>query len=155
MISVVANHSEVLNETSLTGQLLLDNPLLNKGSAFSEDERREFGLLGLLPLHSSTLQEQLARTYENYQREETDLDRYVFLMALQDRNETLFYRLVLDHVSEMMPIIYTPTVGEGCRQYSHVFRRPRGLYISYPHRHEIPALLDNAPSKEVEVIVVT
>ena len=155
MSSVVIKHSEGLNETSLTGQLLLDNPLLNKGSAFSQDERREFGLLGLLPLHSSTLEEQLARTYENYQRKETDLERYVFLTALQDRNETLFYRLLLEHTSEMTPIIYTPTVGEGCRQYSHVFRRPRGLYIAFPNRDEIPRLLDNAPSERVEVIVVT
>ena len=138
-----------------TGQVLLDNPLLNKGSAFPDHERREFGLLGLLPLHCSTVEEQLARTYENYRRKESDLERYVFLTALQDRNEILFYRLLQEHISEMMPIIYTPTVGEGCRQYSHVFRRPRGLYISYPHRHEIPALLANAPSQEVEVIVVT
>jgi len=155
MSAVVTNQSEALIETSLTGQRLLDNPLLNKGSAFSRDERREFGLLGLLPLHSSTLEEQLARTYENYQRKETDLERYVFLTALQDRNETLFYRLLLEHISEMTPIIYTPTVGEGCRQYSHLFRRPRGLYVSYPNRDEIPVLLDNASSERVEVIVVT
>jgi len=155
MSSVEANRTEALIGTSLTGQLLLDNPLFNKGSAFSEDERREFGLLGLLPLHSSTVEEQLARTYENYRRKESDLERYVFLTALQDRNETLFYRLLQKHISEMMPIIYTPTVGEGCRQYSHVFRRPRGLYISYPYGHEIPALLDNAPSEKVDVIVVT
>lgn len=151
MITVV----ERRKEPALTGQVLLDNPLLNKGSAFPEDERREYGLLGLLPLHCSTIEEQLARTYENYRRKESDLERYVFLTALQDRNETLFYRLLQEHVTEMMPIIYTPTVGEGCRQYSHVFRRPRGLYVSYPHRHEIPTLLDNASSKEVEVMVVT
>ena len=155
MSSVVANQSEVPIETSLTGQLLLDNPLLNKGSAFSQDERREFGLLGLLPLHSSTVEEQLARTYENYRRKETDLERYVFLTALQDRNETLFYSLLMKHITEMTPIIYTPTVGEGCRKYSHVFRRPRGLYISYPNRDEIPLLLHNAPSDGVQVIVVT
>ena len=155
MSTVVESRNETRIETSLTGQGLLDNPLLNKGSAFPEDERREFGLLGLLPLHCSTIDEQLARTYENYRRKESDLERYVFLTALQDRNETLFYRLLQEHVTEMMPIIYTPTVGDGCRQYSHVFRRPRGLYISYPSRHEIPALLGNAPAKEVEVIVVT
>jgi len=149
------SRSEAVIETSLTGQLLLDNPLLNKGSAFPEDERRDFGLLGLLPLHCSTIEEQLVRTYENYRRKESDLERYVFLMALQDRNETLFYRLLQEHISEMMPIIYTPTVGEGCRQYSHVFRRPRGLYISYLQRDEIPAILDNAPSDKPEVIVVT
>ena len=155
MSAVSESRSKVSIETNLTGQLLLDNPLLNKGSAFPEDERREFGLLGLLPLHSSTIEEQLARTYENYLRKENNLERYVFLMALQDRNETLFYRLVQEHIAEMMPIIYTPTVGEGCGQYSHVFRRPRGLYISYPHRHEIPKLLDNAPAQDVAVIVVT
>jgi len=155
MSAVVESRSETLMETSITGQLLLDNPLLNKGSAFPADERREFGLEGLLPLHCSTIEEQLARTYENYCRKDSDLERYVFLTALQDRNETLFYRLLQEHISEMMPIIYTPTVGEGCRQYSHVFRRPRGLYIAYPQRDRIRAILDNASSQEVEVIVVT
>jgi malate dehydrogenase (oxaloacetate-decarboxylating) len=155
MMLVGTTNSEAAIETALRGQLLLDNPLLNKGSAFPQNERRELGLLGLLPLHSSTINEQLARTYENYQRKQSDLERYVFLTALQDRNETLFYRLLQEHITEMMPIIYTPTVGDGCRQYSHVFRRPRGLYISYPHRDEIPLLLDNAPSEQVEVIVVT
>ncbi|HEY0727346.1 MAG TPA: hypothetical protein VGD38_04695 [Pyrinomonadaceae bacterium] len=155
MSSVVATRSDCVIETGLTGQLLLDNPLLNKGSDFPEDERREFGLLGLLPPHCSTVEEQLARAYENYKRKESDLERYVFLTALQDRNETLFYRLLQEHISEMMPIIYTPTVGEGCRKYSHVFRRPRGLYISYPHRGDIRSILDNAPSAQPEVIVVT
>jgi malate dehydrogenase (oxaloacetate-decarboxylating) len=155
MSTVVAAQDETVIKTRLTGQVLLDNPLLNKGSAFPLHERREFGLLGLLPPHCSTVEEQLARTYENYRRKESDLERYVFLTALQDRNEVLFYRLVQEHITEMMPIIYTPTVGEGCRQYSHVFRRPRGLYISYLHRHQIPELLNNAPSDNVEVIVVT
>ena len=152
MSSVITEHAV---RTALTGQLLLDNPLLNKGSAFSQEERRELGLLGLLPPHSSTIEEQLARTYENYLQKPTDIERYVFLTALQDRNEVLFYRLLQEHITEMMPIIYTPTVGDGCRRYSHVFRRPRGLYISYPHRYQIRTLLDNAPSQEVAVIVVT
>jgi malate dehydrogenase (oxaloacetate-decarboxylating) len=155
MSSAVAKHSETAIATIPCGETLLDNPLLNKGSAFTEDERREFGLVGLLPPHLSTIEEQLIRTYENYQRKRTDIERYVFLTALQDRNETLFYRLLHEHITEMMPIIYTPTVGEGCRQYSHVFRRPRGLYISYPNRDEIPSMLDNAPMEVVEVIVVT
>jgi len=155
MSSVLARDTEVGIATSLRGQLLLDNPLSNKGSAFSIDERRELGLIGLLPAHFSTIEEQLTRTYENYQRKQSDLGRYVFLTALQDRNETLFYRLLEEHITEMMPIVYTPTVGEGCRQYSHVFRRPRGLYISYPDRNEIPSLLANAPAERVEVIVVT
>ena len=140
---------------TLTGQRLLDDPLLNKSSAFPESERREFGLMGLLPPHISTIDEQLERVYENYRRKDNDIERYIFLTALQDRNETLFYRLLQDHVTEMMPIIYTPTVGEGCRQYSHVFRRPRGLYISYPYQNEILSLLNNAPANDIEVIVVT
>ncbi|HKO41833.1 MAG TPA: NAD-dependent malic enzyme [Pyrinomonadaceae bacterium] len=144
-----------LQNTPVAGQRLLDDPLLNKGSAFSETERRELGLLGLLPLHTSTIEEQLARVYENYLRKDSDIERYVFLTALQDRNETLFYALLQQHITEMMPIVYTPTVGEGCRQYSHVFRRPRGLYISYPFREEILSLLNNSPVQNPEVIVVT
>ncbi len=142
-------------EVSLFGQELLENPVLNKGSAFPESERHEFGLLGLLPFHPSTIEEQLTRTYENFRRKETDLERYIFLVSLQDRNETLFYRLVQEHITEMMPIIYTPTVGLGCQRYSHVFRRPRGLFISYPHRNEIDRILDNAPTEDIAVIVVT
>src|SRR6185369_16221433 len=155
MSTVVTHHTPTQIETDLTGQLLLDNPLLNKGSAFPADERREFGLLGLLPPHTSTAEEQLARTYENYLRKETDLERYVFLTALQDRNETLFYRLLQDHISEMTPIIYTPVVGEDCQTYSHNYRRPRGLYISHPQQGEIDQILANAPHGPVEVIVVT
>ena len=142
-------------DITLMGHQLLDEPLLNKGSGFSEAERRELGLLGLLPLHCSTIEEQLARVYENYRLKENDVERYIFLTALQDRNEILFYRLLNEHITEMMPIIYTPTVGEACRKYSHWFRRPRGLYISYPYRHEISTLLDNAPVEAVDVIVVT
>lgn len=156
MIASIENRqAEEALEVSLTGHQLLDNPMLNKGSAFSESERREFGLLGLLPPHSSTIDEQLARTFENYRRKETDLERYIFLVSLQDRNETLFYRLLQEHVTEMMPIIYTPTVGLGCQTYSHTFRRPRGLYISYPQRDSIDEMLDNAPTRTPAVIVVT
>lgn len=140
---------------TLSGHQLLDEPLLNKGSGFSEAERREMGLVGLLPLHCSTMEEQLARVYENYRRKDNDVERYIFLTALQDRNEILFYRLLNEHITEMMPIIYTPTVGEACRTYSHLFRRPRGLYISYPYLHEIRALVDTAPVQNVDVIVVT
>ena len=142
-------------EVSVTGQALLDTPLLNKGSSFSEAERRAFGLLGLLPPHVSTMEEQLVRTYENYSRKTSDLERYVFLVSLQDRNETLFYRLLHEHITEMMPIIYTPVVGLGCQQYSHIFRRPRGLYISYPQMGEVDDILANAPIQPPDVIVVT
>jgi malate dehydrogenase (oxaloacetate-decarboxylating) len=138
-----------------SGREVLENPLLNKGSAFSEGERRSLGLLGLLPPHVSTPDEQLARAYENFQRKTSDLERYVFLASLQDRNETLFYMLLQRHLTEMMPIVYTPTVGEGCRSYSHIYRRPRGLFISYPQLQEIDAILANAPVVDPDVIVVT
>jgi malate dehydrogenase (oxaloacetate-decarboxylating) len=141
-------------EVNLTGYALLDNSLLNKGSAFSEEERREFDLLGLLPPHTSTMEEQLARTYQSYRQKPNDLERYIYLISLQDRNETLFYRLLEEHITEMTPIIYTPVVGEGCQQYSHIYRRPRGLYISYPRRDHIETILANAPHRP-EVIVVT
>ncbi|HKP88247.1 MAG TPA: NAD-dependent malic enzyme [Blastocatellia bacterium] len=142
-------------EVSLTGRLLLDNPLLNKGTAFPEDERRELGLLGLLPPHAATVEEQLARTYGHYKQKETDIERYIFLISLQDRNETLFYRLLEEHITEMTPIIYTPVVGQACQQFSRIYRRPRGLFISYPQRGEIDAILANAPHADPQVIVVT
>ena len=150
-----ADAQEETIEISLSGKSLLENPLLNKGSAFSEEERREFGLLGLVPPHVATIEEQLARTYGSYKQKSADLERYIYLVSLQDRNETLFYRLLQEHITEMMPVIYTPVVGEGCKQYSRIWRRPRGLYIPYTQRNDIGAVLANAPTKEVDVIVVT
>src|SRR5262252_1219530 len=149
------NDSDRTIEISLTGKSLLEDPLLNKGSAFSEQERLEFGLLGLLPPHVSTVEEQLERTYYNFRQKTSDLEKYIFLISLQDRNETLFYRLLLEHIEEMTPIIYTPVVGLGCQEYSRIYRRPRGLYISFPDRKEIPVMLANSPSTDVDVIVIT
>ena len=140
---------------SLTGLALLTHPRLNKGSAFSAEERREFGLIGLLPPHAATMEEQLARTYENYQRKPTDIERYIYLASLQDRNETLFFRLMQDHITEMMPIVYTPTVGAACQQYSHLYRRPHGLYIPYLEKDNLDAILNNTTIPNVKVIVVT
>jgi malate dehydrogenase (oxaloacetate-decarboxylating) len=137
------------------GMDLLDLPLLNKGTAFTDQERTEFGLRGLLPPHVETLEEQVLRAYEAYQIKDDDLERHIYLRALQDTNEVLFYRLLLDHIEEMAPIIYTPTVALACEQFSHIYRRPRGLFISYPLRDAIPALLRNRPNKDVDVIVVT
>ena len=134
---------------------LLDTPLLNKGTAFTEEERSKFGLHGLLPPHIEELTEQVLRAYEAYQRENNDLDRHIYLRALQDTNEVLFYRLLLDHIEEMTPIVYTPVVGQACQQFSHIYRRPRGLFISFPLRDSIPALLQNRPNEQVDVIVVT
>jgi malate dehydrogenase (oxaloacetate-decarboxylating) len=142
-------------EVSLTGQMLLEHPLLNKGTSFPEDERREFNLLGLLPQHVTPLEVQLVRTYENYCLKDDDLERYIFLASLQDRNEILFYRLLSEHIREMSPIVYTPVVGLACQHYSHIYRRPRGLYLSYPYKDEIDTLLQHAPSTDIDVLVVT
>ncbi len=142
-------------EVSLTGHMLLDNPLLNKGTAFPDNERREFELLGLLPPHAATMDEQLARTYGSYKQKDTDIERYIFLISLQDRNETLFYRMLEEHITEMMPIIYTPIVGLACQQFSRIYRRPRGLFISYQERDNIDSILANAPHSNPQVIVVT
>jgi malate dehydrogenase (oxaloacetate-decarboxylating) len=134
---------------------LLDTPLLNKGTAFTDEERTYYGLHGLLPPHVETLEEQVVRAYEAYQRKDDDLERHIYLRALQDNNEVLFYRLVLDHIEEMTPIVYTPTVALACQQFSHIYRRPRGMFIPYPQRHCIVELLRNRPSPKVDVIVVT
>jgi malate dehydrogenase (oxaloacetate-decarboxylating) len=137
------------------GMDLLDTPLLNKGTAFTEEERTQFGLHGLLPPCVETLEEQVMRAYEAYQRKEDDLERHIYLRALQDTNEVLFYRLILDHIEEMTPIVYTPTVALACQQFSHIYRRPRGMFISYPQRDCIVSLLRNRPNPNVDVIVVT
>jgi malate dehydrogenase (oxaloacetate-decarboxylating) len=134
---------------------LLNTQALNKGTAFTNDERSRLGLLGLLPPHVETLDEQAVRAYEAYKRKDEDLERHIYLRALQDTNEVLFYRLLLDHIEEMTPIVYTPVVAQACQQFSHIYRRPRGLFISYPLRDSIPELLRNRPNSEVDVIVVT
>jgi malate dehydrogenase (oxaloacetate-decarboxylating) len=145
---------EVL-DSSLTGQALEEQPFLNKGLAFTFAERRELGLQGLLPPHEETLEVQLERAYQAYRQKVTDLERHIFLRALQDENETLFYALLLGHVAEMMPIVYTPVVGAACQQFSHIYRRPRGLFISVPEQTDIERILDNRPYRDVDVIVVT
>ena len=142
-------------EIPFGGQLLLERPLLNKGTAFTMEERRSFGLLGLLPPAQENLEEQADRAYEAYRAKPTDLERHIYLRQLQDTNETLFYRLLTDHLAELMPIVYTPTVGLACEQFSHIFRRPRGLFVAYPERDHIDEILENAASPRVDVIVVT
>jgi malic enzyme len=137
------------------GVALKDNPLLNKGTCFTAEEREELGLAGLLPPAVHTLAEQARRAYENYLRAADDVGRYVFLAALQDRNETLFSRLIVDHLEEMVPIIYTPTVGKACESYSHIFRRARGLYITPRDRGQVESLLRNAAVSDPRVIVLT
>jgi malate dehydrogenase (oxaloacetate-decarboxylating) len=139
----------------LRGTTLLGTPAWNKGTAFTEEERSRFGLHGLLPPYVETLDEQVVRAYLAYQAYDTDLGKHICLRALQDNNEVLFYRLLHDHMEEMTPIVYTPVVAEACRHFSHIYRRPRGLFIPYPLRDSIPELLRNRPHPEVDVIVVT
>jgi malate dehydrogenase (oxaloacetate-decarboxylating)(NADP+) len=138
-----------------TGSALLHDPLLNKGTAFTEAEREAYRLNGLLPPHVHTMEEQMTRVIENYHAKETDLERYIHLCSLQDRNETLFYRILSENIEQMMPIVYTPTVGKACQQWGHLFRRPRGLYVSMRDRGRIAGMLRNWERPDVRVIVVT
>jgi malate dehydrogenase (oxaloacetate-decarboxylating) len=147
--------AEVVPPRIPRGMDLLDTPLLNKGTAFTDEERTQFGLHGLLPPHVETLEEQVLRAYEAYARKDDDLERHIYLRALQDNNEVLVYRLVLEHIEEMTPIVYTPTVALACQQFSHIYRRPRGMFIGYPQRDSIVQLLRNRPNLNVDVIVVT
>jgi malate dehydrogenase (oxaloacetate-decarboxylating) len=146
---------EVMSVGQGPGVRVLEDPLTNKGTAFSEKERSELCLRGLLPAVVETLEQQVHRRYQAYQEQPTDVARHVNLRALQDTNEMLFYRLVSDHIEEMLPILYTPTVGLACQRFSEIYRRPRGLFIAYPDRDRIGEILRNRPRREVDVIVVT
>jgi malate dehydrogenase (oxaloacetate-decarboxylating)(NADP+) len=137
------------------GAAILHDPLLNKGTAFTEMERTVLGLRGLLPPHVCTIDEQVARVLDNYRKKTSDIERYIHLVSLQDRNETLFYRTVIDNLDEMMPIIYTPTVGQACQLWGHLFRRTRGIYISINDRGSMDEMLANWPHPDIRVIVVT
>jgi len=136
------------------GRALLADPLTNKGTAFPIAERERLGLDGLVPPAVSTLAQQLERVYENFKAKSTDLERYIYLASLQDRNETLFFRLVHEHIDEIVPIVYTPVVGEACQKFSHIYRRARGLYISYENRRKMETILRNH-GRPPAVIVVT
>ena len=137
------------------GNTLLELPLLNKGSAFSEDERTRFNLHGLIPHVIETIEEQSQRSYQQYSAFHDAINKHIYLRNIQDTNETLFFRLIEDHLAEMMPIIYTPTVGEACQQFSDIYRRHRGVFISYPDREHIDDIFQNVNRKNVKVIVIT
>ncbi|MGB6764448.1 NAD-dependent malic enzyme, partial [Mycobacterium sp.] len=137
------------------GQAVLFDALTTKGTAFSEAERRSYGLLGLLPTAVKTLEEQAEHCWHEFSTRQGDLDKHIYLRALQDRNETLFYRVLRDHIPESLPIVYTPTVGEACQRFSEIYRRPRGLFMSYPDRDRLDEVLENRPQCDVDVIVVT
>lgn len=138
-----------------TGFELILNPILNKGTAFTDKEREQYHLLGILPPHISTLEEQRARSYSVFNSKKTNLEKYIYLRDLQDSNETLYYSLVLEHITEIMPIVYTPVVGEACQTFSHIYRRPRGLFIAYPYQDRIDHILANQRFDNVKVIVVS
>lgn len=142
-------------EVSLRGRQLIECPLLNKGTCFPREEREELELLGLLPHAVSSPEQQVARAYENYSRKTDDLEKYIFLLALQNRNETLFYRLLTEHLDEMVPIVYTPTVGKACQTMSHIFRQARGIYIHPDNVAKIDQVFANVTLPHVRLIVVT
>ena len=137
------------------GPALLETPLLNKGSAFTSEERGHFNLEGLLPQNIETIEEQAERAYRQFMAFGNDMDKHIYLRNIQDTNETLFYRLLHNHLTEMLPIIYTPTVGKACEEFSNIYRRARGLFISYPDMDRIDDMLQNATKQNVKVIVVT
>jgi malate dehydrogenase (oxaloacetate-decarboxylating) len=142
-------------EVPFKGRRLVEHPVYNKGTAFTEEEREVFELEGLFPERVSNLDIQAARSYGHYGEKTSDLDKYIYLLSLQDRMETLFFRLLLDHLEEMLPIVYTPTVGQACLRFSHIFRRPRGLYVTPSNIHHIESVLQNAPFSNVMLVVVT
>ena len=138
-----------------TGQARLYDALTTKGTAFTYAERRKLGLVGLLPTAEKSLAQQADHIWDEFSTRRDDLDKHIYLRALQDRNETLFYRFLRDHIPETMPIVYTPTVGEACQRFSQIYRRPRGLFVSYPDRDVLREVLRNRPQRDVDVIVVT
>ena len=138
-----------------SGPSLLETPLLNKGSAFTARERAAFNLTGLVPPRYETIEEQVERAYMQYSSFDETLNKHIYLRAIQDNNETLFYRLIQKHIDEMMPIIYTPTVGDACEQFSDIYRSSRGLFVSWEERHQLDDIVRNATKRKVKVIVVT
>src|SRR3984885_13192035 len=141
--------------TELMSYDLINQPGLNKGTAFTEEERDLFHLHGLLPPHIGTLEEQVTRRIKVLRSFETDFERYAFLRDLQDTNETLFYSVLVNNLAELLPIVYTPTVGEGCQRFSDIWRKPRGLFLSYANKHRIRDIFADKRFDHVRAIVVT
>lgn len=149
------DNGQIYYEVKTTDFALITNPILNKGSGFSNQERVDFKLFGLLPPEESNLAQQRARSYEAFKSKPSELEKYIYMRDLQDSNETLFYSLLCEHITEIMPIVYTPVVGSACQRFSHIYRRPRGLFISYPYRDKIDMILANPRFDNVKAIVVS
>lgn len=141
--------------TPYNGAVLLENPLLNKGLAFTESERTAFNLQGLLPHNVETIEEQTERAWGQFCQFKKSISRHIYLRNIQDTNETLFYNLLRSHMKETLPIIYTPTVGEACEHFSEIYRRGRGLFISWPNRHHIDEMLQGFSRNDIKVIVAS
>lgn len=146
---------EEIIEVDMDPRSILHDPLLNKGTGFTQDERCELGIRGFLPLHSSTIEEQVKRRYANFCEKESEIEKYIFLTNLQNRNETLFYRLLSEYPEEMLPYIYTPTVGDASLKYSYIYNQNRGIYISYPFKDHIEEIVQTISTDRADVIVVT
>ena len=146
---------EIFLKTPLKGRFVLETPYLNKGTAFSALERRSLGLDGLLPIGEETLELQLERVYASFLQKNSDIERHIYLRALQDTNEVLFYSLLKKHMSQMLPLVYTPVVGQACQTFHKIYRRARGLFISYPDKDRIEELLDQVDLPDVKIIVVS
>ena len=144
-----------MSDKTLSGYELLNSAAMNKSTAFTRDERDRLGLRGLLPYAVRSIEEQQKSVLANLRRKAFDIERYIYLIALMDRNETLFYRTLIEHIDELMPLIYTPTVGQACKEFAHIFRRPQGFYVTPEDRGSIRDLLDHWPHDDVRVIVVT
>jgi malate dehydrogenase (oxaloacetate-decarboxylating) len=151
----IDSNGKTFIKTQLTGYALLSNPLLNKGTAFTHKEREQLNLTGLIPQNESTLAVQRARSYETFQNKPSDIEKYIYLRDLQDSNETLFYSLLREHIAELMPIVYTTVVGLGCERFSHIYRRPRGIFFSYPDRDHMDKILLHPRFNRVKTIVVS
>ena len=140
---------------TLKGRALLKDPVLNEGTAFSPEERHDFGLEGLLPHAVESLDVQLTRVRLEYDSKRTDLGRHIFLRQLQEGSRVLFYRFVVEHLEEVLPVLYTPTVDEACQKFSRIYRRPHGLFVAYPDIDHLDEMLDNAEPTDLRIIVVT
>jgi malate dehydrogenase (oxaloacetate-decarboxylating) len=155
MQNTISTHNDQKVQTRLTGYDLLNDPRLNKGTAFTHDERDLFALHGLLPPHIGTLDDQIERRRKALANQPTPFAKYAFMRDLQDTNETLFYAFITQNMKETLPIVYTPTVGEGCQRFSEIWRKPRGLFISYPNKDRIGRILSPARYDQVRCIVVS